>query len=332
MKTDIGQENASRSENCSLCGSTGIDVYRELKDRLFGTPGEWQITQCSNKDCALAWINPQVTKEALPSLYVNYYTHAEDEVASDSPANPTFAERLLDGLRKLSGFEKAKNNANLMYLSDQAAGRVLDVGCGDGLRLNLFSELGWTAEGQDVDVAAVENARSATGHTIHLGEVGSLGLDQGGYDAVVSNHVLEHVLDPRLFLSELKGLLRPGGKLVVVVPNFSGSGHAIFGPDWIGNDPPRHLSHFSPRNFRKLATLAGLGDAKVFSSVANAEVFALTSYLIRKDISIEAPHSLGRGARVLAFLWQYLAVVENWLRPDRGDECVMIWTAKETND
>lgn len=333
MKVDSRQGDLGKSENCSICGSTGVDVYQGLKDRLFGTPGEWQIRQCSNHECALAWLSPGVTKEALSSLYINYYTHKEGSTdIAESAEQSSYAEKLLDGLRRISGFEKAKKNADLMYLSDLEVGRVLDVGCGSGMRLALFSELGWSAEGQDVDATAVEHARISTGLRVHLGEIETLGLEQGGYDAVVMNHVLEHVLDAREFLSQIKLLVRPGGKLVVVVPNFSGSGRAIFGPDWVGNDPPRHLFHFSPGNFRKLASLADLPGAEVFTSVANAEVFALSSYMIRHDVPTTSPHSLGKMARVWSLLWQYLSILESWVRPERGDECVMIWTAPESDD
>jgi 2-polyprenyl-3-methyl-5-hydroxy-6-metoxy-1,4-benzoquinol methylase len=333
MKADSKQSDSGNSGNCSICGSIGVDVYRGLKDRLFGTPGEWRITQCSNEACALGWLSPGVTKDSLASLYVDYYTHKED--ASEFAALPeqsTYTEKFLGGLRIISGFENAKKEAGLMYLSDLKAGRVLDIGCGSGMRLSLFGELGWSAEGQDVDVAAVENARVSTGLPVHLGEIETLELEPGGYDAVVMNHVLEHVLDPAVFLSQCKQLVRPGGKLVVAVPNFSGSGRAIFGPDWRGLEPPRHLFHFSPRNLRKLASLAGLYDAKVFSSVANAEVFALSSYMLRQGIPATKPQSLGKTARVLSLLWQYISVLESWVRPERGDECVMIWTAPETDD
>lgn len=326
------QGHAQEYAQCSVCGSTGVDVYFGLKDQLYGTPGEWKITQCSNEDCALAWLNPRVAKESLASLYIDYYTHAGDSVGPVSRAEPTSSQGLLSGLRRISGLEKARKNAALMYLSGLDVGRVLDVGCGNGMRLRLFTELGWIAEGQDVDAAAVEYARKSTGLTVHLEEIDEMGEQQGSYDAVVMNHVLEHVPDPCLFLAECKRLLRPGGKLVAVVPNFSSTGHSFFKRSWWGLDPPRHLYHFSPNNLRKMASLAGLPCAKTFSSVSNAEIIALSSFMVRRKIPMTMPHRIGRLARVLALVWQFVSIVDNWVRPERGDECVLIWTATEIGD
>lgn len=332
MKTKSVQGHIEECTQCSICDSTGGDVYVGLRDQLYGTPGEWKVTQCSNDDCALAWLNPKIEKESLASLYTHYYTHGGDTEFPSSLEEPGPAKRMLDGIRRLSGLDRARKKADLMYLSHLDPGRVLEVGCGDGMRLTLLSEHGWIPEGQDVDATAVENSRKSTGLTVHLGEIDTIGLEHNGYDAVVMNHVLEHVPDPRSLLVECKQLLRPDGKLVVVVPNFSGRGRSIFGPAWVGIDPPRHLYHFSPPSLKRLASLAGLPGAKIFTSAAKAEFFALSSYMIRKNIPMTKPHMLSKAARVVALLWQYVAVVENRFWTKRGDECVLIWTATGNDD
>jgi SAM-dependent methyltransferase len=60
-------------------------------------------------------------------------------------------------------------------------------------------------------------------------------------------HVLEHLPDPRSGLKYAGGLLRPGGTLVIQVPNIHSLQARLFGNLWYGLDVPRHVINFSPK-------------------------------------------------------------------------------------
>lgn len=95
--------------------------------------------------------------------------------------------------------------------------RVLDYGCGDMPYRGLLSE-GVVLVGADLPgnpVAAVE-----------VRPDGGLALEDQSFDAVLSTQVLEHVDDPRLYLSECFRILRPGGRLLL-----STVGIQIYHPD-----------------------------------------------------------------------------------------------------
>lgn len=66
----------TEKNNCYLCGSEGASLYDNIKDRLFGVPGVWNLKQCSNTQCSLIWLAPMPIKEDLPKLYETYYTHS----------------------------------------------------------------------------------------------------------------------------------------------------------------------------------------------------------------------------------------------------------------
>ena len=74
----------------------------------------------------------------------------------------------------------------------------------------------------------------------------------GEADLVVLWHVLEHLDVPAATLDRIRGWLKPGGRLVVAVPNIS-SVQAQIGEDrWFHQDVPRHRVHFSPEGLGAL--------------------------------------------------------------------------------
>lgn len=91
-------------------------------------------------------------------------------------------------------------------------GRVLDYGCADMPYRSFFGE------GVDYVGADLEGNEEAT---VTLNDDGSLPVPDASFDAVLSTQVLEHVQDPRLYLTECWRVLRPGGRLLL-------STHGIF--------------------------------------------------------------------------------------------------------
>ena len=88
-------------------------------------------------------------------------------------------------------------------------GRLLDVGCGAGAVLDLARDEGWDARGQDIAEAGVAEARGR-GHDVCLGPLVSCGYEAASFDAALMLEVIEHLVDPRETLAEVRRLLRPG--------------------------------------------------------------------------------------------------------------------------
>ena len=96
-------------------------------------------------------------------------------------------------------------------------GRILDVGCAAGYFLAEARQRGWEAEGSELSAKAARHAIKR-GFKVHVGAVESLKLPSR-FDVVYAAHTLEHVKDPLVFLNKLKSFLKPGGKLMIEVPN-----------------------------------------------------------------------------------------------------------------
>jgi len=86
--------------------------------------------------------------------------------------------------------------------------KVLDFGCGDGKFLNRFQDLGWETYGIELSTSA---AFSRHGRLMSPPQ-------DGTFDLVFLNHVLEHIDTPLGLLRQLAGALREGGRLFVSVP------------------------------------------------------------------------------------------------------------------
>lgn len=79
-----------------------------------------------------------------------------------------------------------------------------------------------------------------------------------GWDTVVALHVLEHVPAPATTLAQVHGLLKPGGTMILAVPNAQGAGYRRIGPDWPWFQAPiTHIFHFTPQALARLVARSG---------------------------------------------------------------------------
>jgi SAM-dependent methyltransferase len=247
---------------CPLCGSSRHDPRFEVPDRLFGVPGRYRYRECAA--CGTVFQSPRVITEDLPLLYPgSYYTHtppALDEAARGSAmrgardavarrvraavrpgeGDPGILGRVLGASRRLRERAFWDRGIDELIPRRSPAGRLLDFGCGTGVHMRLLGTLGWRVEGLEWDAGAAEVARRVTGRPVWVGDVHAF-RPEHPFDAILLNHVLEHLPDPLRDLARLRDLLRPGGRVVLVWPNPEGLGARRFGPAWFAWDPPRHL-------------------------------------------------------------------------------------------
>lgn len=127
--------------------------------------------------------------------------------------------------------------------------RVLDVGCFNGFYVRHLRELGLNAFGVDFNASAVAYGQAVYGlkGAISTRELQDLIAAGESFDVVTMFEVVEHLEDFSAVIDEACELLRPGGLLIVSVPN----NRMFWRPRLDG--PPHHLSRFSPESLRRLA-------------------------------------------------------------------------------
>jgi SAM-dependent methyltransferase len=134
--------------------------------------------------------------------------------------------------------------------------RVLEIGCGGGGLLRLLHERGAIAVGIDTLEIALELARGRDDppgrlyDVIRIGEDGALPFRDAAFDAVIGQHVVEHLPDADAALREWKRVLAPGGRLALATPNANYPDPAHF-------EDADHARIFSPRELDDAAASAG---------------------------------------------------------------------------
>jgi len=96
--------------------------------------------------------------------------------------------------------------------------RILDVGCGLGLYVKKMRQFSDDVHGVDIDPAKVREA-SATLPNIREAPAEHLPYPDATFDVLLLHEVLEHVNDDRAAVREAHRVLKPGGRMVVFVPN-----------------------------------------------------------------------------------------------------------------
>ena len=145
------------------------------------------------------------------------------------------------------------------------------------------------------------------------------------FDAIVMNHVIEHVREPAALLTTCRTMLRPGrGPLVCVTPNARSWGHRLFGwVNWMPLDPPRHIVLFTPSSLPEAAHRAGFATPRVFTSCANAQASAVGSLEIKASGRYRMNRQPTWQSELLSVVAQVRAVATFRADPDSGDELVL---------
>ena len=146
-------------------------------------------------------------------------------------------------------------------------GRLLDIGAGEGTLLRTAAAHGWEVEGTDVSSAMVEYTGQKFGLTLHHGALEELALPAASFDAVVMNHVLEHVRNPRTTLEHVSRLLRDHGVVRIEVPNLASLSSRLKNTQsrlglkkspWKHYSTDHHFWFFTPATLKRTLESAGL--------------------------------------------------------------------------
>lgn len=309
---------------CPVCGSRARRIlHRELCDSIFFcAPGLWTLHECT--DCRTAYLDPRPSRETISLAYRAYYTHNVNIPPEGSstlghlkmltrngylnikwsmqrrPAS-LFLGLLAAGF--LFKFSRTTDQEEMRALPRHGRqGRLLDVGCGNGSFIARAREAGWVTMGLDFDPAAVDAARQS-GLDVREGGIELLANESEVFDAITLSHIIEHVYEPSKLLSDCYRLLRPGGYFWIETPNIRSFGHTIFGRNWRGLEPPRHLTLLNIKVLRKMLEDAGFKHIRFAKWRPVFEEIRLRSEAITRGLDpYRAPVGRDWRDRVITFL------------------------------
>ena len=188
----------------------------------------------------------------------------------------------------------------------RAPGRLLDVGCASGLLVHQALQTGWEATGVEISPLACRRAKEEFGLDLFQGELAEACFPEAAFDVVTFVDVLDHLDDPLGQLREAYRVLKPGGLLVVRVPNFPVQSAVRRLSLALGRLSGRLLSDFGVIHFYNFScrTLKLLLEKAGF-----CEVEVRPSWMVGADLCGPLGHRWTRilhGAKRLAFLTAHM--------------------------
>jgi SAM-dependent methyltransferase len=159
--------------------------------------------------------------------------------------------------------------------------RLLDVGAGRGRFVVSARAAGYAASGIEPSRRGADAAGQAGAPVARAGIEGAE-LEPGGFDVISLWHVLEHLEDPGNALTRAAGWLRPGGWLLVGVPNLDSLQARLGGERWYHLDVPRHRVHFTPRGLNALLHARGFVVRQSHHVLAEHNPFGMWQSLLSR--------------------------------------------------
>lgn len=291
-------------ERCQLCG--GAERTVRFQD------GPYRVVECSG--CGLVYVTPRLQGEALRAVYDEGYWK------SSNPKQRGYADYASESPLYLKTFGK---RMTLVRRHLPAKARILDVGCAAGFFLRVAQRDGHDVHGVEMSAAIAGEAQKALGSDrVHVGTldeaIAAKGHAPASFDLVTLWDVVEHVPDPQALLRTIRGLIKPGGKLLLETQNVASRWARLLGPRWHHFKHDEHLYHFTPATIRRL--LADCGFETLELGAAYAGKYVSFGFLA------ERAGRLGRVAGWLASPLALLRGVSLYVNPH--DEMIVVAQAR----
>jgi SAM-dependent methyltransferase len=241
------------STTCPACGGATVP-WRSVAGGEPSDPFEYELLRCAS--CGTA-----VTAGAPPTPEVY-------ESGQYALARPRFAGAI-DRVQRVVTRQPVRF---LQRAGLQPGARVLDVGAGPGRLVAALGAAGYDAHGIEPSQRSVALARDV-GRDVQPRGIAE--HSDSGLDAAVLWHVLEHLDDPAAALATVRSWLRPGGLLLIGVPNAASLQAEIAGGAWFHWDVPRHRVHFTATGLRLLLGRSGFEVAAMHHWVLDQNLHAM---------------------------------------------------------
>lgn len=232
---------------CGLCGASRWKALGALGDRLGFLPGPWPLASCLA--CGHLQLSERPTEEVLAGAYPPGYWLKLGQ-------GPRPGARASWVARAKARYRAWLWALDLAPFADHLrSGPVwVDLGAGAGDWVATAQALGCQAQGLERAAEAVAIAQ-ARGLSVRQGDWAE--LPEGAADGLALWHVLEHLAEPVVALQALAPKLKPGGLVLIQVPNARSWQARWLGRRWLAWDAPRHLHHFGPEALARCLEQAG---------------------------------------------------------------------------
>ncbi len=251
------------SRHCPVCGKT----HQHTADSVVFRGPDRTFRRCS--ECGIVYLSWCQKKES--DYQADYFF--EDY-------KKQYGRTYLEDFEfiKSQGVERA---SQIKEILDQAPEpvknpRLLDVGCAFGPFLAAASQLGFTAEGTDINQEAVDYVCTTLGFPAFCAAFPKIDIPEKAakvYDAVTMWYVIEHMPDLDAVLRTVSSLLKNGGIFAFSTPDLNGVTGTYNIQKFFMQSPTDHLSLWESRNCATVLSKYGFEIQKVISTGHHPERF-----------------------------------------------------------
>jgi 2-polyprenyl-3-methyl-5-hydroxy-6-metoxy-1,4-benzoquinol methylase len=226
-------------EKCLCCGAEKFQQYLKAKDNY--SEEYFTIVQCVS--CGFIFTNPRPDAAEIGKYY-SYDTYI---------SHTSHKKGLVESIYRIArNYMKGKKLALIQEIAGKQSGfSLLDFGCGTGDFLGYVKQQQISAEGVEPDAQAREVAKKVNQVDTYSVE-DSKSIAAGKFDVITLWHVMEHIHELHAQLDYFNQWLKPGGKLIIAVPNIESADAKQYGAYWDALDVPRHIYHFAPKHVKQI--------------------------------------------------------------------------------
>jgi SAM-dependent methyltransferase len=301
--------NTTPLYKCSLCGSEALEQAYITHDRHYGIEGTFTLSKCTS--CGLVFVNPMPTEDYLTSLYPPTYYSYQD-----------FYEKDLSTIGKI--YKKYLVNIGTRDPHFKTPGKILDIGCGSGQFLYKMKKKGWIVSGVEVSESAAKLGNELEQLNIYNGNLLQAKFPGASFDYIRSNHSFEHITNPEEVLQEIHRILKPGGKLLIGVPNIVSFNARLFKKYWWYLGAPVHTYNYSVSTLSRMLEKHGFKVERVTHTGDYSGILGSFQIYLNKNSKRKSGEGFFINSRIFRIIAHWIAKVLN--RLGSGDAIEIICT------
>lgn len=261
----MNQTNEFEKVVCIFCKTSAFTKSLfSAPDRINNIPGKFYLSKCQN--CGLVFQDPRIKEEFISSYYPDRTGYYQPVVRTKNYFKKNVTQLILinffgyNNLGKKNIFKKIilypiyliffRSKSLPIYVDN---GKLLEIGCSHGAKLEEMSEFGWETEG-------IEPNKKAADYSVNVRKLKvknknfpkDIILPNNYYDVVIMEMVIEHLHRPVESIQKISQTLKKGGQLIFSIPYFNGFEFKMFGRFSYGLHLPSHINFFNKNNIHIL--------------------------------------------------------------------------------
>jgi 2-polyprenyl-3-methyl-5-hydroxy-6-metoxy-1,4-benzoquinol methylase len=237
---------------CNLCGCEKYSIlYKTYSGDIINELEAYKITEHNSCEpvrvvkcnaCGLIYANPRPEAQKITDAYINM---VDDDYLGEEAGRRMSARSILGKLSRA-----------------RVHGRLLDIGCATGFLLDEARKSGWNVHGVELSAWAADYAKTTfVIDTIFRGTLDEARYSDNYFDAIILKDSIEHLLDPKATLVEIRRILKPSGVICVNTPDCGSAISKILKARWWGIKQS-HLYYFNRKTLWKMLDAAGFKPVK----------------------------------------------------------------------